>query len=274
MPKYTQYFHPNIIYFISIFLFLHLPSDRKIFTRKIFSSPFPSFTLVSTWYLITVIFITSTSNRPPLIINHGSRRNCPSLRWRTSGSSQRPIRHAKDLAAQDYFRPGQIKFRHERGSAGADAPAWPCVRNEIEDGRAFANLSLHSHPPSFPSTLIYVDDSVLDTGRLHRRIYIYISPFHPSFNPNVRPIDFATKFRRFNGIRIYYESKKRFFVFLFLFFLYRTEFSTLNLCIIYNNFGWDERKNVILYSSSSIHLKRFKGSNWFYSIKRPFIYPS
>ena len=105
-------------------------------------------------------------------------------------------------------------------------------------------------------------------------VYIYISPFHPSFNPNVRPIDFATKFRRFNGIRIYYESKKRFFVFLFLFFLYRTEFSTLNLCIIYNNFGWDERKNVILYSSSSIHLKRFKGSNWFYSIKRPFIYPS
>lgn len=170
MPKYTQYFHSNIIYFISIFLFLHLPSDRKI----LLSLPFVhlGINVISDHGYFYHFHLESSTIE---IINHGSRRNCPSLRWRTSGSSQRPIRHAKDLAAQDYFRPGQIKFRHERGSAGADAPAWPCVRNEIEDGRAFANLSLHSHPPSFPSTLIYVDDSVLDTGRLHRCIYIYIT---------------------------------------------------------------------------------------------------
>ena len=124
----------------------------------------------------------------------------------SSGSSQRPIRHAKDLVAQDYFRPGQIKFRHEHRS---DAP--PCVRNEIEDERTFAicRYILIDRPCLrhwFMSTTLF---------SIRADLAPYISPFPPSFNASVQ----RSIFTKSNGIRILnYQREKSIANFSFSFF--------------------------------------------------------
>lgn len=126
----------------------------------------------------------------------------------SSGSSQRPIRHAKDLVAQDYFRPEQIKFRHEHRS---DAP--PCVRNEIEDERTFAicRYILIDRPCLrhwFMSTTLF---------SIRADLAPYISPFPPSFNASVQ----RSIFTKSNGIRILnYQREKSIANFSFSFFLF------------------------------------------------------